>query len=134
IPVDGVFTSQILPGEHEIAVQKDGFFQKNIKQQFGVGTTVIDAGLTPDLEFRDWAAIKDSHVSSEFKRFLAQYPNSKYAPQARSALEQTRWNELKDSSDEEQLDEFARVYPNSQYSSAARARMATLVQEDEDWH
>src|SRR5262245_15794096 len=64
-----------------------------------------------------------------YARFLAQYPDSAFVPQARTRLEALTWEDVQKGNGPGDYARFIRMYPDSVRVPQARARLETLEQE-----
>lgn len=124
---------KVAPGEHEVALERDGYLARKFKQEFRPGNTVVDGKLALDVEARDWALLADMGDVNALENYQVLYPNGRFAAQARARAEELDWNKLKDSRDLMALDGFLKKYPRGRFSKEAAANVEQLQQEDLDW-
>ena len=89
----GTFALIPTPGEHNLLVAKEGFLTKEINYNFARGVAhTIQLMLMPDIEFRRWQELSNYPSLPEINRFIRDYPNSRFAAQARTLQEKAEWN------------------------------------------
>jgi hypothetical protein len=129
---DGTFTFTGSAGLHSIRVMKEGYQPQEEQRQFVLGKRlVLNMALKPDAETERWTAVMKGTASPE--TYLKDYPNGKYAPQARSLAEQREWESTKASTDLVALAAFVTKYPQSSHVNQARAVMGALKAEQDAW-
>jgi len=129
----GNLTVNVSPGDHDLELSKDGFVAERFRRVVTLeNTEVVDARLKPDQEARDWreANIKDPKA---IQSFLKQYPEGRFAAEARRALEAADWNSVKDSNDLALLAGFVDRYPQGQFAGEAKQRSLQIQKEQEDY-
>jgi hypothetical protein len=134
VTAEGALMAKISPGQHSVELESIGYLPKIITQQFGIGNTVVEGALAPDVEEREWASLANSDDPAAIESFLARYPRGRFAAAARGRAEQLHWTRLRDSTDEVALNNFLETFPLSEHSREARASLAQLQKEDLDWH
>ncbi len=130
---DGTSAFKVTPGEHEIALEREGYLPRKFRQEFRPGNSVVDGKLAVDAEARDWALLADMGDVNALENYLVLYPNGRFAAQARSRAEDLDWAKVKDSNDLVALDGFLKKYPRGRFSADASADIEQLQQEDLDW-
>jgi formylglycine-generating enzyme required for sulfatase activity len=103
-------------------------------------------------EIAFWNSIKDSRDPEDFRAYLVQYPNGKFAALAKNRLkilevappkpaatpdaaketgaaEITFWNSIKESTNPDDYREYLKKYPNGQFAEIARNRTNYLEEE-----
>ena len=83
-------------------------------------------------EQETWEQAKDSTNEDIFRLFLEEFPNGKYAPQARIKLEQLIWDSIKTTNDSDAVERFLQEFPNGAYKSAARIRLQRLKAKEKN--
>ena len=94
----------------------------------------IDAGAEAR---RKWNTIKNSGNPETLQSFLATYPDSEFAPRARTLLAslleikvaRDSWNSVRDTREPKQMEAFLRRYPDSEFAPLARSRLESLKSE-----
>lgn len=76
-----------------------------------------------------WDEAQRANSPYFYARFLAQYPNSAFVPQARTRLEALTWEDVQKGNGPGDYARFIRMYPDSVWVPQAWARLATLEQE-----
>lgn len=95
--------------------------------------TAIDALQHHEVEAA-WASCEQFQDPKLYQDFLAQYPNSKYAPIALERLEEEAWQTC-DTNDTASLRAYLATYPNGRYSPTAVAiveELERLLREEDD--
>ena len=88
-------------------------------------------------EIAEWNRIKSLSYAANFEAFLRDYPNSRFANEARRRLNELRtsgsvggdvreWNRIKSLSYAANFEAFLRDYPNSRFAGEARRRLNGL--------
>lgn len=81
-----------------------------------------------------WASCEQFQTTKYYQDFLAQYPNSKYAPIALERLEDEAWQSC-NNNDIASLRTYLATYPNGRYSATAMAiveELERLLREEDD--
>lgn len=73
-----------------------------------------------------WEQAVDSGNEDIFRLFLEEFPNGKYASQAKIKLEQLIWDSIKTTNDLDAVERFLREFPNGANKGAARIRLQRL--------
>ena len=133
----GSFLLSATPGEHTVAVSKDGYLPGLWKRDFKAGEKVSQAAqLASDTELQRWREISNKNDLTAAQAYVRDYPSGRFSAQARDRILQLEWNSLKDRSDAGAvlaLSSFLERCPQGQSCSDARTRMNALKTEDEDW-
>ncbi len=130
---EGELSVKIVPGEHEIALDKAGYLPRSLKARLISGSNVIDGKLLLDREAVDRESALRSMDIAKLQEFLKDYPDSKSADLVRAKLEDLEWSRYRDSNDPNQLQVFIDRYPNGQHIADARHLEDQLVAEDIAW-
>ncbi|HLM03484.1 MAG TPA: SUMF1/EgtB/PvdO family nonheme iron enzyme, partial [Pyrinomonadaceae bacterium] len=98
---------------------------ETVTKPAGSGSTVRERDVAAR-EQEAWEQTKDSANEDIFRLFLEEFPNGKYAPQARINLEQLIWDSIKTTNDLDAVERFLREFPNGANKGAARIRLQRL--------
>ena len=91
--------------------------------------------LPRDPEQERWNTIKDSTRLVDFKTFLNDFPNGRFANDAQgklAQLEEERWNTIEDSTRLVDFKTFLNDFPNGRFAKDAQGKLAQL--EEERWN
>jgi hypothetical protein len=121
------------PGDHDLDLIKEGFVSERFHRHVTLdGTDVVNGKLKPDQELRDWKEVADEDPQA-IQAFLKQYPDGRFAAEARRKAESLEWDSVKDSNDLPSLDGFVKRYPQGQFAAEARKKISLIGKEQEDY-
>ena len=130
----GGFQLTAAPGVHSIGVSKEGYLPGQWTRDFKVGEKVSQAAqLRPDVELQRWTTASSA---GDLQTYLRDYPEGRFAAQARERILQLEWSSLKDRTDAGAvmaLADFLERCRQGPPCSEARVRMNSLKGEDEEW-
>ena len=112
----------------------DFYFSKTTASQAPASPVVKSNIAEPEVMEKDaatrerdaWEAVADSTDAGDFRLFLNEFPNGKYAVKAKILLEQTFWNSIKASSDKSLIQNYLTEFPNGANAATARIRLRRL--------
>ena len=148
VAADGNLSLNIVVGDHDIDLRKDGFLPRRFTKSVLAGSSITLARpdselgavsiptrvvvpqpgppptLSPDLEMQDWNQIKDSKDITEFEEFIKNHPNSPHGEEAERKIEEINWQSL--NKDAVGLRGFLSRHPSGAHVGDARNQLAGL--------
>jgi hypothetical protein len=73
-----------------------------------------------------WNSVKNTTDMPGLKKFLSDYPKSKFAPTALKRIEDLSWERVRNSTRQAEIQQFLNEFPNGQHASEAKVSLATL--------
>jgi hypothetical protein len=130
----GSLSIDVPPGDHDVELIKEGFVSEHFRRHVNLDATdVVNGKLKPDQELHDWKEIADAKDPQTIQAFLKQYPEGRFAAEARRKVESLEWDAVKDSNDLPSLDAFVKRYAQSQFAAEARKKISLIGKEQEDY-
>jgi eukaryotic-like serine/threonine-protein kinase len=136
----GSFSTDVVPGEHEIKVVARNETPSIMIRQFSAGSRVEltrpdfkgTAPSPPGSELRpeesDWLQVKDSRSAEDVNSFLKRYPNGVHRVEAESKLEDLSWAQASQSNTAAAVRDYLTRYPRGRYADDAKGAITRM-----DW-
>jgi hypothetical protein len=132
---DGLFSTDVLPGDHKIKLRSGQGESATITQHFSSGNTLSLKGtdfasVAPVLpaEEADWQRVKNSQTIEAINQFLRTYPTGAFRSEAENKLEDLYWEKDNSADNPAALRDYMRRYPGGKHLPAANTGLARL-----DW-
>jgi hypothetical protein len=132
---DGLFSSDVLLGDHKVKLRSAQGESAIITQHFSSGTTLFlkgtDFAPAPAIlsaEQADWQRVKNSQTIDEINQFLRRYPTGAFRSEAENKLEDLYWAKDNSADNPAALRDYLRRYAGGKYLQAANTGLARL-----DW-
>jgi eukaryotic-like serine/threonine-protein kinase len=136
----GSFSTDVVPGEHEIKIVARNETPSIITRQFPAGGRV-ELNRTdfkgavpsrPGSELRpeesDWLQVKDSSSAEDINSFLRRYPNGVHQADAESKLDDLYWAQASQSNTVATVRDYLNRYPRGRHADDAKGAIARM-----DW-